>query len=117
MKCDNCRLLFCDIISSECVLKPNEVAKVRPDLIKSLTHYRAYKATNDAACKNWRERHPKKRRRIQRDQWAKHKDAINARRRLKRHLSGAICEPSPEQVTRTYSVKGNRNNDLTFELE
>jgi hypothetical protein len=36
---------------------------------------------------------------------------------LKTDLSGAICELSPEQVTRTYSVKGNRNNDLTFELE
>ena len=86
--CLGCPLLFCDIISPDCRLKASEVPRLRPDLIKPLTasqtHYRRYRSYYKVAAKAWRERNPDRRRGIQRNQWAKHKDAINARRREKR---------------------------------
>jgi len=87
-KCDNCTLLFCDIISPDCRLSPREVPKIRPDLIRRLTasqeHYRRYRANYISASRSWRQRNPEHYRKIKRDQWAKNKDGINARRREKR---------------------------------
>jgi hypothetical protein len=82
--CANCRIA-CDIISSECRLRPEQVARVRLDLIKNvLTHYERYGEQCRRAAKAWRLRNPERRREIVNSQYQKHKDGRNARKRARR---------------------------------
>ena len=111
--CANCplRLYGCDILSEECRLRPEEVARVRLDLVLVAKHrQQAYywrhlrKPPIRDDAKNPQERsrkkNPEKWREIQRNQYAKHKDARNARRRLRRSLSGASSGQTQAQVDR-----------------
>ena len=111
--CANCplRLYGCDILSEECRLLPEEVARVRLDLVLVAKnrqqayywrHRPAIRERDNASDRfdRWRKKNPEKWREIQRNQYAKHKDARNARRRLRRSLSGASSDQTQVQVDR-----------------
>ena len=111
--CANCplRLYGCDILSEECRLLPEEVARVRLDLVLVAKnrqqayywrHLRKPPIRDDAKDpqERWRKKNPEKYREIKRRQWAKNKDGINARRRLRRSLSGASSDQTQVQVDR-----------------
>ena len=111
--CANCplRLYGCDILSEECRLLPEEVARVRLDLVLvAKNRQQAYywrhlrrMPTRDSAKnaqERWRKRHPEKYREIKRRQYAKNREGICARRRLRRSLSGASNDQTQVQVDR-----------------